>query len=721
MDIKTVELTELANQSCSWQWRNFTAAQVSFQLGREMMDAAPFQYRERVRVTWDGVAVLEGTVRKCDAALSASSYVWQVDIFDDWKPMEGTTFFGSGDGAGRVGFNFASFSGIPSGAVEKRRIKIAAALRTVLDNARHHGALVTDYVLNVDESAWIWDTAVSCDKHASLLRKFLSSRPGMVAWFDYSAPAPVLHIADGDRLDPVTLYRIAHRLSKIQLTERVDLVPPAVGVVMTRGKYTTSTIVHPAGADLHQEGCTIVQLSDPLSGTADDEDDGKKGVDGPQYNFAKPEVMVLGEPMPTGSEDAREWWIKWIPELARVPGAQFGAIQRETPAATGQDAKNYSTTATKYRLAFGDLSESCTSIKWCEVIFRQYVYIDTPPKKGFELIFPRKKTVTVNGNKVTRYYNWLTWRGITTNTRKRYYKVDRHGSIGPEDGSEFPPPSGGGSSGEAPWPNYRPVLESYYQMTRVAPWAGSVDALTAIRPDLLLGRRLSISGGNPAWVDMRTVIQGVTVDLHAGNTYVSTGVPDHLSLQSMIDRQQQLYNDQATMDARDNQDQVQDEQKTELTYDPNARISPKAPTVSPRGEVIWSSATPEPNDYGFRIQLEYNESGQKTGATITPGKILLNGRVLGDAPASKDLPMMEGEVWLNLVMNEAETITGMAVISSAGTVDPLMLLNIDDNRPSRIFYYSFPLAVIKGDEVIQYAVGTIQLPVGGGTYYPWGP
>lgn len=721
MDIKTIELTALANQSCSWQWRNFTAAQVSFQLGREMMDAAPFQYRERVRVTWDGVTVLEGTVRKCDTALSASSYVWQVDIFDDWQPMEGTTFFGSGDGAGRVGFNFASFSGIPSGAAEKRRIRIAAALRTVLDNAIKHGALVTDYVLDVSETAWIWDTEVACDKHASLLRKFLSKRPGMVAWFDYSGESPVLHIADGDRLNPVTLDRITHRLSKIQLTERVDLVPPAVGVVMTRGKYTTSTIVHPAGADLHQEGCTIVQLSDPLSGTADDEEDGKEGVDGPQYNFAKPEVMVLGEPMPTGPEDAREWWTKWIPELARVPGAQFGTIQRETPAVAGQDAKNYSTTATKYRLAFGDLSESCTTIKWCEVIFKQYVYIDTPPKKGFELIFPRKKTVTINGGKVTRYYNWLTWRGVTTNVRKRYYKVDRNGTIGPEDGSEFPPPSGGGGEEENPWPNYRPVLESYYQMTRVAPWAGSVDAMMAIRPDLLLGRRLSISGGNPAWVDMRTIIQGVTVDLYAGNTYVSTGVPDHLSLQSMIDRQQQLYSDQAAMDARDNQDQVQEGQKTELTYDPNARISPKAPTVSPRGEIIWTAATQEPNDYGFRVQLEYNEDGQKTGATITPGKILLNGHVLGEAPASKDLPMMEGDVWLNLILNEAEKITGMAVISSAGTVDPLMLLAVDGEKPSRLFYYSFPLAVIKGDDVTQYAMGTIQLPVAGGTYYPWGP
>lgn len=84
--------------------------------------------------------------------------------------------------------------------------------------------------------------------------------------------------------------------------------------------------------------------------------------------------------------------------------------------------------------------------------------------------------------------------------------------------------------------------------------------------------------------------------------------------------------------------------------------------------------------------------------------------------------MMEGEVWLNLVLNESEKITDMAVTSAAGTVDPLMLLVIPaEERPSRSFYYSYPLAVIKGDEVIQYAMGTIQLPVGGGTFYPWGP
>lgn len=520
-------------------------------------------------------------------------------------------------------------------------------------------------------------------------------------------------------------------ITKSVLTRLLELAVIAAMVggaawclVMTRGRYTTSTLVYPRGADLRQEGCTVVQMEDTTMGDQDDGgDEEHQGVDSVSYNYAKPEVMVLGEKMPTGPEDAREWWVKKIPELAKVPGATFGVIQRETPAVEGQDAPNYSTSATKYELVYGSLSESCTAIKWCEVVFKQYAYIDVPPKKGFELIFPHKKQVNADGKEVTRYYNWLTWRGVTTNVRKRYYKVDRHGTVGPEDGSGFPPPDdGGGGTTEAVWPDYSDVLAEYYRMTRIAPWAGSVDALQAIRPDLLAGRRLNISSANPAWASMLTVIQGVAVDLFSGNTVVSTGVPDHLSLQTMIDRQKQLYEEQAGMDERDTKDEQKEERKTELAYDKNARISPKAPTVGPKGEVVWTAAPQVPNDYGFRVQLEYDDEGKKTGASITPGKILLNGKVLGDAPSAKKLPMMEGGVWLNLTLNNAETITNMYVASAPGTVDPLILLQVESGkRPERSFYYSYPLAVIKGDEVVQYALGTIQLAVGGGTYYPWGP
>lgn len=714
MGIKTVELTKLATQSCSWQWRNFSPAQVSFLLDMELPDVPPFSYKETVRCTWTGVTVLEGTVRKCSPALSGDSYMWQVDVCDHWQPLEGTAFIG--DGLGRLRASLATSGGIMSSRKEQRKAKIYDSLKAVLDDARKHGALATDYVLDVDQAAWAWDTEVVCDVHASLLRKLLAKRPGMVAWFDYSGVAPVLHITDGDRLSPVALDRIRHRLGKIALVQRWDLVPPAVGVIKTRGTIATRSEVYPVGASLRQEGCTIVQVEDTI-GQSPEEDEDDQGVDGDAYNFAKPEVMVLGEKMPTGPKDARKWWTKQIPELARVPGAQFGSIKMDTPAVEGQDAKNYSKDATAYELVYGSLSESCTGIKWCETIFKQYVYIDAAPKKGFELLFPKKKEVTVNGQKVKRYYNWLTWRGITTNTRKRYYKADRHGTIGPEDGSPLPD-AGGGSPEDAPWTSYMDVLADYYNLTRTPPWAGSVDALTAIRPDLLLGRRLSITGGNPAWEDMLTVIQGVTVDLFSGNTSISTGVPDHLSLQTMIDRQKQLYEDAGNQDDREDGDR---QFRLDLTYDPKAKTSPKAPVVGPRGEVVWTAATPEPPDYGFQVHLEYDDEGNKTGAKITPGKLMLNGKVIGTAPGSAELPMMEGEVWLMLTLNSSEAITSMYVGSVESVVDPFFLASYDGARPERSFYYSFPLAVIKGDEVIQYALGTIQLPVAGGTYYPWGP
>lgn len=48
--------------------------------------------------------------------------------------------------------------------------------------------------------------------YASVLRKLLGARPGMVSWIDYSGPAPVLRVADGDGLPAVTLDRVRNRL-----------------------------------------------------------------------------------------------------------------------------------------------------------------------------------------------------------------------------------------------------------------------------------------------------------------------------------------------------------------------------------------------------------------------------------------------------------------------------------------------------------------------------
>ena len=65
-------------------------------------------------------------------------------------------------------------------------------------------------------------------------------------------------------------------------------------------------------------------------------------------------------------------------------------------------------------------------------------------------------------------------------------------------------------------------------------------------------------------------------------------------------------------------------------------------------------------------------------------------------------------------------LTGTSIAYEQGAVNPLRL-QMEEGDPSEVFSYSFHLATIRDKEVIQHMLGTIQVPVYGGTFYPYGP
>lgn len=264
-----------------------------------------------------------------------------------------------------------------------------------------------------------------------------------------------------------------------------------------------------------------------------------------------------------------------------------------------------------YELFKGDLSPVCKLIKWCYVLLTQEVYITVPPRPGFELLFGKQKVV--NGQK--RWYSKLTWRGRTVNTPKRWYRADKSGTTGPEDGSTIPDKPGTGGT-EQEWPDYTGVLRDYYEITRQLPWEGTLQSLRALSPAGLVGRQLSITGGRAEWVDMSTVVQGVSVDLAGSSTSINTGVPAHLSLQDMLDRAKSLQSGQDVLD----QDDQQDNPILTIQYDDNAYKSPEAPTIGPEGEVIWNEAPDRPAGFGFQVVLDWDDDNTTvTGYRLRPG------------------------------------------------------------------------------------------------------
>ena len=429
---------------------------------------------------------------------------------------------------------------------------------------------------------------------------------------------------------------------------------------------------------------------------------------------------MLGDKLPTGPDDAAEWWQGKVPKLAEVPGARFGAVKKTVLKNKASDASNYSTaeSAQVYELFKGDLSPACKLIKWCYVSLTQEVYITVPPRPGFELLFGKQKIV--NGQK--RWYSKLTWRGRTVNTPRRWYRADKSGTTGPEDGSSIPDkPDTGGTEQE--WPDYTGVLRDYYEITRQLPWEGTLQSLRALSPAGLVGRQLSITGGRAEWVDMSTVVQGVSVDLAGSRTSVNTGVPAHLSLQDMMDRAKSLQSGQDDLD----QDDQQDNPVQTLQYDDDARKSPEAPTFGPEGEVVWTEAPDRPAGFGFQVVLDWDDNNTTvTGYRLRPGLLLLNGTTFCNAapePTEGDWykgAVTSGEIWLNVRFSGKGKYQGSTVAYSQGQVNPLRLQ--PEEPDGEEFYYSFHLATITADhEVIQYALGSIQIPVHGGSNYPYGP
>lgn len=721
--MKTIEITNRALQGAAYEWRNFAAAKVSWQqIARGMDDPAPYAWREPVRITWGGVTVLMGTIRRCDLELTGQAWRWVIDACDLLQPLEGALYFNA-DGELR-GMPDAHISGGGGAVIDlPRAVFVGPMLRKILEGARACGLLPADLVIEVDVpgTATIWATALACDMYASVLRKLLGARPGMVSWIDYSGPAPVLRVADGDGLPAVTLDRVRDRLTDIKLSPRHDLVPPAVGVILTAGQYPCQMQVYPPGASLTQEGALTVQVGVSSNGSADPDEPEPIGSEAPAWNFTRPVVEVRGVKLPTSAADAAKWWQGKIPKLSSVPGVVYGAIKKTLiDNVDGATMSNYSSAAQAYEHVSGQLSETCKTIKWSYIELKQMVHTDTKPPKGTEMLFPHSKQV--NGR--TRYYNWMTWRGRTINTPRRKYRSGKGGESGADGGGDVPdhgkPPGGTGIDN---WPNYLPVIKQYYEITRALPYEGSVRSLRALSPAGLVGRRLTLTGARSEYSAKTTVVQGVSVDLSGGETSISSGVPAHLSLQDMVDRVQQLATDQEIID------RVDDEEGpvTTITYDPEAYKSPPAPSVGPEGELVWAAAPDKPPVYDLQVEMDWDDDNTAvTGYRMRRGKLMLQGAYIGQTPGDDSSGWYavegytSGEIWLDVKFSGNGKLTGCSVMEEQGPVNPIRL-QTEEADPSEVFSYSFHIATLRDKEVHQHMLGTIQIPVNYGTFYPYGP
>lgn len=79
-----------------------------------------------------------------------------------------------------------------------------------------------------------------------------------------------------------------------------------------------------------------------------------------------------------------------------------------------------------------------------------------------------------------------------------------------------------------------------------------------------------------------------------------------------------------------------------------------------------------------------------------------------------------GEIWLDVKFNAKGKLTGTSIAYEQGPVNPLRLQDEEPDE-SEEFFYSFHVATVQDKVVYQHMLGTIQIPVNYGTFYPYGP
>lgn len=132
--------------------------------------------------------------------------------------------------------------------------------------------------------------------------------------------------------------------------------------------------------------------------------------------------------------------------------------------------------------------------------------------------------------------------------------------------------------------------------------------------------------------------------------------------------------------------------------------------------------------FGFEVQIKRGPDGSQTGIKVRPGMVMLNGSYVGTYPEPNDTTgqwhevafAQDGDVYIAFTFNDHSAITRATIEFEQGPVEPYFLV-MAQPEPGKTFFYSFKLATLQSQHVTQYILGTIQIPVAGGTFFPYGP
>lgn len=699
----------------------------------------PYIYRQRARVVKDGKMVLEGII--LDPTISADT--WDVEIVDYWHNLDDTPYLGAKPRQivttpGRPALDERRLSCkviiVGNGAVQEDS-GVTMSLQEVLMAARSVDIFPCDIDVKVYASDMVPFVATAAT-YASILRGIHTWVPNAVSFFDYSpieaamrsgdpaaivAARPVFRIVDPGDMHVIDLPITQVDTTDFAIRARHDLVPPVVAVIgtdadSTYGQILVNSIV-PSGSNLQQPGNVIVQLDagtlptpESLMPDPDDPEDDGKPKPARRRSYNVPRMLVRGAMLPRDRAESIAFWSRHVPELSKIPNLSFTSPVKTLTPLGDQPSKAYDPAATTYELMEGQISPKCKTIRWCKIEFAQeivYGGVGCPDK--YSMYFPLTKP---DGR---RYGIHTISEMVTTSQRLRRYAVggDYEEADPEEDDPDDPDkPNPPGEITPTQSHRYDAAVASYYAATRIVPYDGRI-SLRGLRDNLGVGVRVNVLGDAPELESMSAIVQTMEVDLVTEATTLTIGPPKHLEIDKAAQKTnnlQQQYNNtkQETQDAPNGDRTSSWDHQFD---DKDDKDDPESPTIVPGGKYVPPSAAPPANgDFlcraivGVGGVISYQVHRGFFRSPVTGVE-----RVCGDAEWTD----FSNEVWATLFVDNLGHPTRATFSGSRAEGAPWHPVMTDDGKfdPNRTQpgVYSYRVASIVGDQIVQHIAGAIPI------------
>ena len=514
-------------------------------------DNTSFTYGQRVTLKYNGSTVFSGTVFQTPRAADGSSESYDYILKDAWYEMERLVYQvereyvktitppESGDDEDATIDFVTKYVGTTTFETADT---LGDRIETLVEYADIKGANVS--VGNISNGVNWYRTESKDRTCAEMIREMLQLMPDHVAWIDTSKGTPQFNMVKRTSLPSRTYTLGQDAITSHTITSHESENAPCVAIryekpiTVDSENYTEITEdIAPDNADPTQIG-TIVETVGLQGGV-----------------FQNEYARVTTDTIPqddAGTDDIKEWWIRYTPALAAVAEEQgldklLAVVDIPNKDDLDEDIKKHKITIVDDGIDRPDpINPNATPIaqttipedyprhiiegslpEWAGMRYRQvsaevtmavlvseYEAIqDEELKAALGAIFNVPKTFD-SKDYLTAGLNGVV---MGTNARTKNYKR----AVTSDPGEE--PPTGIASQ----------VLAELNK-TR---YSGSIEVVGQ-DPDTItiVGQRLRISGGRGEWYAMDEAIQSVSHDVQAGTTVVSFGPPQNLGANDLIDR-----------------------------------------------------------------------------------------------------------------------------------------------------------------------------------------